>query len=125
MKNRTGRQPGDAGISESIGFLLIFTIIITGIGLVTLYGYPMLIQQQIGADEQIMEKNMIVLQNDFKSIAYKTVPYKETSMKIGGGALSVNNQTTSGPAFEIQDSGACDAGEPNRGSEILFHFIPG
>jgi hypothetical protein len=104
MKNRTGRHTGDAGISESIGFLLIFTIIITGIGLVTLYGYPMLIQQQIGADEQIMEKNIIVLQNDFKSIAYKTVPYKETSMKIGGGALSVNNQSMSGPDFEIQDT---------------------
>lgn len=95
----------DNGASESIGFLLIFTIVMMGIGLVTLYGYPMLIQQQTGADEQIMEKNMIVLQNDFKSLVYKTVPYKETALKIGGGTLEVNSylqSTNHGPGFEIK-----------------------
>ncbi len=81
----------EGGVSESIGFMLIFAIIIAGIGLVTLYGYPMLLKQQTSADEQIMEKNMIVLQNDVKSLAYKTVPYKETSMKVGGGALTIYN----------------------------------
>jgi len=30
----------ERGISESIGFMLIFAIVIAGIGLVTLYGYP-------------------------------------------------------------------------------------
>ncbi len=51
----------------------------------------MLLQQQSSSDEQIMEKNLIVLQNDVKSLAYKTVPYKETSLKVGGGALTVYN----------------------------------
>ena len=74
--------------------MLIFAIIIAGIGLVTLYGYPMLLKQQTSADEQIMEKNMIVLQNDVKSLAYKTVPYKETSMKVGDGALTVYNTSS-------------------------------
>ena len=84
-------RANDKGVSEAIGFMLIFGIVIAGIGLVTLYGYPLLIQQQVGADEKIMEKNMIVLQNDIKSLAYKTVPYKETSLKIGGGSLTVYN----------------------------------
>ncbi|MFA5253265.1 MAG: hypothetical protein WC367_01175 [Methanoregula sp.] len=100
-KNRNERA-----VSEAIGFILIFGIIISGIALVTLYGYPMLIQQQTNADEQIMEKNMIVLQNDVKSLAYKTVPYKETSLKVGGGALVVYNSTVD-PAnahFEISDT---------------------
>jgi hypothetical protein len=83
----------DQGVSEAIGFMLIFTIVIAGIGLVTLYGYPLLLQQQVSADEKIMEKNMIVLQNDMKSLAYKTVPFKETSLKIGGGALTVYNSS--------------------------------
>jgi hypothetical protein len=55
----------------------------------------MLLQQQVGADEKIMEKNMIVLQNDIKSLAYKTVPFKETSLKIGGGSLTVYDSLTS------------------------------
>lgn len=98
MTGRWNRTAYEDGVSESIGFLLIFTLVIVGIGLVTLYGYPMLLQQQISADEQIMEKNMIVLQNDVKSLAYKTIPYKETSLKIGGGTLSVFNSSYSPPS---------------------------
>jgi hypothetical protein len=91
----------DQGVSESIGFMLIFTIVIAGIGLVTLYGYPLLLKQQVGADEKIMEKNMVVLQNDIKSLAYKTVPYKETSLKIGGGSLTVYNSSYSPASTNI------------------------
>ena len=97
----------DRGVSEAIGFMLIFGIVIAGIALVTLYGYPLLLQQQVGADEKIMEKNMIVLQNDIKSLAYKTVPFKETSLKIGGGSLTVYNSsyTPSSSNFTIYDPG--------------------
>ncbi len=90
------------GVSEAIGFMLIFGMVIVGIGLVTLYGYPLLIQQQVGADEKIMEKNMIVLQNDVKSLAYKTVPFKETSLKIGGGSLTVYNSSYSQPSASLE-----------------------
>lgn len=112
MRVKTDRRTGEDGVSESIGFLLIFTMVIVGIGLVTLYGYPLLLQQQTSADEQIMEKNMIVLQNDMKSLAYKTVPYKETSMKISGGALTVNNAKTTGPVFAVSDTADCQGSPP-------------
>jgi hypothetical protein len=106
------------GASESIGFLLIFTIMIAGIGLVTLYGYPILLQQQVSADEKIMEKNMIVLQNDVKSLAYKTVPYKETSLKIGGGSLTVYNSeyTPASSTLTISDA---------TGTTYVDSFHPG
>jgi hypothetical protein len=96
------KRSNDKGVSEAIGFMLIFGIVIAGIGLVTLYGYPLLLQQQVSADEKIMEKNMIVLQNDVKSLAYKTVPFKETSLKIGGGALTVYNSSYSPPSSTIE-----------------------
>jgi hypothetical protein len=95
MAKRYTTKSDDQGVSEAIGFMLIFTIVIAGIGLVVLYGYPLLLQQQVSADEKIMEKNMIVLQNDIKSLAYKTVPFKETSLKIGGGSLTVYNSSYS------------------------------
>ena len=107
MMAQYNQRSNDRGVSESIGFLLIFTIVIVGIGLVTLYGYPLLLKQQVSADEKIMEKNMIVLQNDVKSLAYKTVPYKETSLKIGSGSLTVYNSSYQ-PSFSnitINDSG--------------------
>lgn len=101
MTNKTCRKTGEDGVSESIGFLLIFTMVIVGIGLVTLYGYPLLLQQQTSADEQIMEKNMIVLQNDMKSLAYKTIPYKETMLNIGGGSLTAYNSSSAPPTSKL------------------------
>jgi hypothetical protein len=100
-------QSGDGAISEVIGFLLIFTIIIAGIGLVTLYGYPMLLQQQSSTNERIMEKNMIVLQNDIKSLSYNMVPYAETSLNVGGGTLTVYNMSSSQTSsnFQIFENG--------------------
>ena len=100
--SRYTTRSNNKGVSEAIGFMLIFGIVIAGIGLVTLYGYPLLLQQQVSADEKIMEKNMIVLQNDVKSLAYKTVPFKETSLKIGGGALTVYNSSYSLPSSAIE-----------------------
>ena len=79
------KNAGDRGVSEVIGFLLIFTIIIAGIGLVTLYGYPMLLQQQSSANERIMEKNLIVLQNDLKSLAYNTRTLLRDLARCRGG----------------------------------------
>jgi hypothetical protein len=94
-------RSNESGVSEAIGFMLIFGMVIVGIGLVTLYGYPLLLKQQVGADEKIMEKNMIVLQNDVKSLAYKTVPFKETSLKIGGGTLTIYNSSAASPSSNI------------------------
>jgi hypothetical protein len=111
----------DHGVSEAIGFMLIFTIVIAGIGLVTLYGYPLLLQQQVGADEKIMEKNMIVLQNDIKSLAYKTVPFKETSLKIGGGSLTVHNASDSPSSLIIYT----DIAYPLATNPLVNNFKPG
>jgi len=116
MKHNTARS-NDTGVSESIGFMLIFTIVIAGIALVTLYGYPLLLKQQLGAEEKIMEKNMIVLQNDIKSLAYKTVPFKETSLKIGGGSLTAYNSSTPASSnISIRDS---------TGTIYVDKFTPG
>jgi hypothetical protein len=76
-------------VSESIGYLIIFGLVLTGIGLITLYGYPLLMQQQSSANMRNMEQTMIVLQNDIKSLTYKLANYKETALKVSGGTLSL------------------------------------
>jgi len=84
-------------VSESIGYLLIFALVLTGIGLITLYGYPLLIQQQSSANVRNMEQTMIVLQNDIKSLSYKLANFKETSLRVSGGSL-----TLLGPMYTVQ-----------------------
>ena len=79
----------DKAVSEAIGFILILGIVISGIGLVTLYGYPVLVKEQSNTDVKNMERAMIVIQNDMKSLCFKNVPYKETSLQVSGGTLEV------------------------------------
>jgi len=93
----------DSGVSETIGFILIFGITITGIALVMLYGYPALLAQQQEANIRNMERNMIVLQSDVNALAYKSVPYKETTMQVSGGVLSVEEPDISNSYIKISD----------------------
>lgn len=92
----------DDAVSESIGFIIIFGLVITGIALVSLYGYPMLLKQQISSDERTMEQTLLILQNDMKLLSYSNVPYKDTSLRVSGGALTVFNTSASQQAFTIR-----------------------
>lgn len=95
-------------VSESIGYLIIFGLILTGIGLITLYGYPLLMQQQSSANMRNMEQTMIVLQNDIKSLTYKLANYKETSLRVSGGSLSLLGTANTLQKFKITTDGSMD-----------------
>lgn len=94
-------RENEGGVSEAIGYIIIFGLVMTGIGLVTLYGYPVLMQQESSANIRNMEQTMIVLQNDMKSLTYKLVPYKETTLRVSGGTLMLVNSTTTDQEFTI------------------------
>jgi len=99
MKISAGKN--EEGVSEAIGFIIIFGLVLTGITMITLYGYPMLMQQQSNADVRNMEQTMVVLQNDIKSLCYKNVPYKETSLQVSGGSLAAVNTSGTTQTFDI------------------------
>jgi len=121
----------DIGVSEVIGFILILALMTMGIGLVGLYGYPQLLQEQSNANFKNMERNIIVIQNDMKSLVYKSVPYQETSMQISGGSLSVINPNPPPPTgllgqsyFTIHGSVTGDIPFDGVGGTVL-EFYPG
>ncbi len=95
----------EIAVSESVGFIIIFGIMLTGIGLVTLYGYPVLMQEQANSNIRNMERNMIVLQSDVNSLTVKYVPYKETTMQVSGGILSVDNPDPTSSFFISDQTG--------------------
>ena len=94
----------DRAVSEAIGFILILGLVLTGIGLVTLYGYPVLVKEQSNTDVKNMERAMIVIQNDMKSLCYKNVPYKESTLQVAGGTLEVIDFSESSSSFKISTS---------------------
>ncbi|MEN6610436.1 MAG: hypothetical protein ABFC24_06305 [Methanoregulaceae archaeon] len=121
-RRKTGRLTQERGVSESIGFILIFSLVVTGIGIVTLYGYPLLMKQQMGTDIRIMEKTFIVLQNDIKSLVYKNVPYKETSLKVGGGMLFARNNSETPQTLTVYVNGLPATGPFNSFSPGELRF---
>jgi hypothetical protein len=102
MRTVRRRNNHESSVSETIGFIIIFGIVMTGIGLVTLYGYPALLQQQAEANVKNMQKTMIVLQTDINSLTFKNVRYQETAIQVAGGTLLVNEDPNPRPYFEIQ-----------------------
>lgn len=94
----------DKAVSEAIGFVLILGLVLTGIGLVTLYGYPVLVKEQSSTDVKNMERAMIVIQNDMKSLCFKNVPYKESTLQVSGGTLEVIDSSDSKSSFKIETS---------------------
>jgi hypothetical protein len=73
-----------------------------------------------------MEKNMIVLQNDLKSLAYKTVPFKETTLKIGGGSLTVYNSSYTPSIFTIDitnQAGNSYLSNPLQSGDLRYESI--
>jgi len=116
----------EKAVSEAIGFILILGIVLTGIGLVTLYGYPVLVKEQSNADVRNMERAMIVIQNDMKSLCFKNVPYKETTLQVSGGTLEVIDSGDSGSTFTITHDGLDIPFSPgtlvyrsDRGTEVI------
>lgn len=94
----------DEGVSEAIGFLIMFTIVLTGIAMVSLVGYPMLIETQVSSDERNMEQAMIAIQNDMKILTFSNVPYRDSMIKVSGGELTAFDKNSFGQEFTISDS---------------------
>jgi len=107
--NQSGKKV--SGVSETIGYIIIFGIMMTGIALVSIYGYPLLVNQQATSNIQNMERNMISLQTDVNSLTFKNVPYKESTVQVSGGTLSVDIPDASTPFFRII---------PQNGAPISF-----
>jgi len=96
----------ERGVSEAIGYLIILGLVVTGIGLVTLYGYPILMQQQGLANMRNMERTMIVIQNDIKSLTYTLDNFKETDFQVGGGPIMILPSNAVPQAFDISWGGS-------------------
>ena len=109
----------EQGISEAIGFLIMFTIVLTGIAMISLVGYPMLLETQISSDERSMEQAMIAIQNDMKILTFSNVPYRDSTVKVSGGTLSTIDSASSLQQFTIDYFDAAGLPAPS------INYLPG
>jgi len=78
------------GVSEVVGFILVFSIITLAIAIIYVVGYPAIEDSKDRTQLKNMEKNFIVLQSNIEMVAFGESPVKMMRMELGGGTITVN-----------------------------------
>ena len=77
-------------VSESLGYILVFAIVLTGIAGIVFFGVTMLNDAKDRNNFQNVEQGLTVVQSDLKRVAMEKAPLKTTKMHVEGGTLSTN-----------------------------------
>jgi hypothetical protein len=85
----------DSGVSESLGYILIFAIVLTGIAGIVFFGVTMLNDAKDRNNFQNVEQGLTVVQSDLKRVAIEKAPVKTTKLHVEGGVLSTDFQSSS------------------------------
>jgi hypothetical protein len=91
MKNKI--YYNEEAVSEVIGFIYIFGIVILSMSIIFVMGYPML---QSSMDESIFEsseQSFIVLQSNMKMVGFDQVPVKSMKIQLNGATMSVSHNS--------------------------------
>ena len=86
------------GVSEVVGFILVFSIITLAIGIIYVVGYPAIEDSKDRTQLKNMEKNFIVLQSNIEMVAFGESPVRMMRMELGGGTITVRT-TNDGEIF--------------------------
>lgn len=77
----------DSAVSEVIGNIQIFAIVVVSIGLVMVVGGPILTNAQDSAKLDYIISTFVILQSDINRVAYNQAPFQNMDLKLGGGSL--------------------------------------
>lgn len=84
----------DKGVSETIGYILVFAIVLTGIAGIVLFGVTMLNDAKSRNNIQNIQQGFSVVQSDMKRVALEKTPIKTSKMHVEGGAIATNYTTS-------------------------------
>ena len=84
----------DDAVSDTVGFILIFGIVILSMGLIYSAGYPLLQSNMDASIFESTEQSFIVLQSNMKMVSYDQVPVKNLKMKLYSAGLSSSDRSS-------------------------------
>jgi hypothetical protein len=91
----------DRGVSETLGYIMIFGVVVAGIAMVFLIGSHIIENTQESASFQGLEQSFAVVGTDLRSTALEESPMMTTRVKIDYGVLSLLPEDTSGSEVMI------------------------
>lgn len=86
----TGIFRDDSAVSETIGFILIFAIVLTCIGVILVYGNSALDTAKSQNNLQSIEQGFTVLQSDIVQVALQQTPAKTTEIHLQEGTITLD-----------------------------------
>lgn len=101
-------RTGERGVSEVLGYIFIFSIVVTAIALVYTAGYGALTDirdaEQLNSAERAMEGSAESLEN-----LQRGDPSRASELRLSGGTLTVTNDTTFAVAVNVSGGGVRSA----------------
>ena len=83
----------DSAVSDVVGNLLIFSIVITSMGLVFAVGGPIVNSAEDSAKLDYIISTFVVLQSDITRVAYNQAPFQNSGLKLGGGSFALGSNS--------------------------------
>ncbi|WP_370572598.1 hypothetical protein [Methanomethylovorans sp.] len=90
----TQENRNDAAVSETVGFILMFSIVILSMSMIYILGYPILQEHIESSVFENAQQSFIVLQSDMKRVAFEQVPVKTMKIKLHSSTLSIDNRSS-------------------------------
>jgi hypothetical protein len=98
------RAMDERAVSETLGYVIIFGVVLAGIAMVFLIGSQIINSTQESASFQSIEQSFNVVGSDIRSTAFQESPMMVTRIKVDYGVLSMLPDTASGSEVIITDS---------------------
>lgn len=92
--DRAGILDADRGVSETVGFVLIFALIATTIAVTFTVGLGGLEDAQLAERDNNVERAFDVLHDNVNDLSRDGAPSRATEIRLGGGELSFENDST-------------------------------
>jgi hypothetical protein len=90
----TQENRNDAAVSETVGFILMFSIVILSMSMIYILGYPILQEHIESSVFENAQQSFIVLQSDMKRVAFEQLPMKTMKIKLHSSTLSIDNRSS-------------------------------
>ncbi|MFB6125902.1 MAG: hypothetical protein ABEJ79_01180 [Halolamina sp.] len=92
-RSPTGGRDDETAQSNVLGFVLVFTIVVTTIGVVFAAGVPVLQDVQDRERVDNMERAFEILDNNVEDIVYREAPSRATEIRLSGGSIDTAGST--------------------------------
>jgi len=108
----------DRGVSDMIAFVIVFSLIITSVGITYTFGYTTLSDYQEGEQKRNAERAFVALSNSVGEIESGRIEARAGELRLAGGTVSVENDTVltvSSPGWNLSNgTEARLANQPTR-----------